>query len=387
MISKLFTNSVEGAFVARPNRFIVYVDTPEGIVVAHCPNPGRLQEILTPGRPVILEESPDPGRTTRFTLVAARYRANVVPLVSGRANSAVGDLVLPLLCPRAEKIVAEPSSPGGRFDFLVREGGSNTYVEVKACSLVEEGVAMFPDAPTTRGRRHIEELSETSRTEARPRIVFLIMNPEARVFVPNLHTDPDFARTLLAYSEEIAIHARSIRTSRDGDAVLTPAAIPVILDPVREAVKDRGSYLLIVRLDSDQDIAVGALGIRRFRRGYYVYAGSGMAGLSLRIARHKRRKKALRWHIDYLTKKASAIEGIPVYSGRDLECPLAHAVAEIADETVAGFGSSDCACPAHLFYFRTPPWDRHGFRRVVFRFRHREALAEYLQGIQFSPGA
>jgi len=118
-------------------------------------------------------------------------------------------------------------------------------------------------------------------------------------------------------------------------------------------VKDKGLYILLIHLPEGREIEVGALGSRPFRRGFYAYVGSALGGLQGRVARHLRRKKRRRWHIDYLLEHAHVKEvlTIPVEAKGEprLECTLARSLAE-GLYTIEGFGSSDCRCKGHLFY-------------------------------------
>ncbi|MFP4056913.1 MAG: GIY-YIG nuclease family protein [Candidatus Brocadiia bacterium] len=124
---------------------------------------------------------------------------------------------------------------------------------------------------------------------------------------------------------------------------------------------DRGAYCLLIGLEGERVATIGRLGRFRFPAGYYVYCGSAQRALAARLARHRRRSKALRWHIDYLLAlpgaRLLATRAYP--SDRRQECALNQAVQEQAGARVvaAGFGSSDCrsGCPAHLTCFPHRP--------------------------------
>jgi Uri superfamily endonuclease len=125
---------------------------------------------------------------------------------------------------------------------------------------------------------------------------------------------------------------------------------------------DRGAYCLLIRIEEDTEATVGRLGRFEFPTGYYVYCGSALRGVAARTARHQRRTKTLRWHIDYLLALPAArlVACVPYLSDRREECELNQAVQRRsgARVPVPGFGSSDCrsGCPAHLTYFaRRPP--------------------------------
>jgi len=112
-----------------------------------------------------------------------------------------------------------------------------------------------------------------------------------------------------------------------------------------------GSYLLLIKLDSDAEVVIGALGKRGFAAGRYVYIGSAMGGLEQRVARHLRSEKRLRWHIDHLLTVASEREALLVPSSMALECDLARLIASLPGAAaVKGFGCSDCRCSSHLFH-------------------------------------
>ena len=110
----------------------------------------------------------------------------------------------------------------------------------------------------------------------------------------------------------------------------------------------KGSYVLLLGLDTERSIPVGKLGYLPFPKAYYAYIGSAMNGFNARLARHLRAEKKLHWHIDYLLKKAEIDEIIICRSEERLECYLAQALAGIFS-SIPGFGSSDCKCQSHLF--------------------------------------
>jgi Uri superfamily endonuclease len=120
-----------------------------------------------------------------------------------------------------------------------------------------------------------------------------------------------------------------------------------------------GTYVLVIRMLRDTDVAVGRLGVVTFARGYYCYVGSalGPGGWRARLARHLRQGKKPHWHIDYLLGEALPIETWAASSAARLECTWARALLQLPGATppIRGFGSSDCQCPAHLIQFATRP--------------------------------
>jgi sugar fermentation stimulation protein A len=140
-------------------------------------------------------------------------------------------------------------------------------------------------------------------------------------------------------------------------------------DLVEREPYDRGSYIVVLRLPRDRRITVGGLGELKFRRGYYLYAGSAMKNLTQRLARHQRLIKNHHWHIDYLREHAGYIAGIPIRTSADIECEIAGALSGIAEWQVPGFGSSDCGCPTHLVGMAEDPFLKRPFSDLLLRFR------------------
>ncbi|MCK5153488.1 MAG: DNA/RNA nuclease SfsA [Spirochaetales bacterium] len=357
----------------RPNRFIVIAETSAGQIRAHCPNPGRLIEILTPGCKLIFQKSDNPKRKTPYSLVAAYYKDKVIPLNSVMANKAANELVIPMLFPNAEKVRPEQTFGKSRFDFLIQEGKQKTYLEVKSCTLVEEGRAMFPDAPTTRGSRHINELMEIEKNEenTKGRVLFIITHEDAEVFTPNIHTDPNFAFTLKKALKSIQVDFSSIKCEANGTASLVNLKVPVDMEPVKFAEEDSGIYMVIVKIKETKSIPTGKLEYSEYKSGYYVYAGSAKINLLGRIKRHKNRnKKKFHWHIDYLTANADEVKTFGIYTDRFSECDIAKGLENIGGRGIPKFGSGDCSCSSHLYYFKKDPIKDRAFLDFLHCLRH-----------------
>jgi sugar fermentation stimulation protein A len=250
---------------------------------------------------------------------------------------------------------------------------------------------MFPDAPSQRALKHLEELAALSAEGYICHVLFVIVHSSAEVFIPNLHTDPELAAGLSRYgaceskSGPVLIHAALLRSDSQGNAVLVKTSVQVDLSHGKLAESDSGSYLIVLHLEEAQDIEVGSLGMIRFKPGWYVYAGSAMKNLKSRISRHQRKiRKQKHWHLDYLTPHAKTpIKALPICSYRNLECELSSELEKLGGKPVrkrgtsgAGFGSSDCirGCASHLWYFARPPMQNRAFVEMLLRYRHRDAL-------------
>lgn len=117
----------------------------------------------------------------------------------------------------------------------------------------------------------------------------------------------------------------------------------------------KGVYLLLVQLTSDIDLKVGALGTRHLAEGYYVYVGSAQTNIEQRVSRHLKKEKRKFWHIDYLLDLTAAkiIKVLFKEADKTQECAVANKISEL-NETVVGFGCSDCNCKSHLFRAKKP---------------------------------
>ena len=384
---KVFSPDRDAVFVRRPNRFLIIARDGDAELACHCPNPGRLIEFVFPGMNLILEKRAETraAAKTQWTAVGIHYHGAVAPLFSARANAVAEQLILDTIIPGLREVHAEFLLGGSRFDFLcIDQQGNRHLVEVKACSLVEYGTAMFPDAPSLRALKHLEELAALSREGYTSHILFVIVHGGPERFIPNLHADPAFAAALgrLAYapppeaarrSGKTAVHAALIRCDAQGQAVLAKPFVPVDLSCGVLAEQNRGGYLLLVEIPQSQTVPVGALGTLPFSAGWYVYAGTARKNLSQRLNRHLRKtRKGRHWHIDYLTPYAGKLKALPILSYRNLECDLAHALEDLGGRAVAGFGASDCRCKSHCYYFAESPMENRRFVETLLRFRHVE---------------
>jgi sugar fermentation stimulation protein A len=369
----LFTDFIAGTFVERLNRFVIRCSLARNVVDAYLPNPGRLWELLLPGSTVYLVRGSPPGSGRLTHMAVAVEREGIPLLLHTHLNNAVAAaLIAKRKIPGLEDARvarAEVTVGNSRFDFLLERSGRPFYLEVKSCTLAGRTIAMFPDAVTERGRRHLEELAALSRQGTACGVLFLVHWPHARFFMPDYHTDLAFARTFTSTREDLTIKAVSLAWRPD--LTLSPeireAAIP--WDLIAREAHDSGSYLLLLHIPHDVTLPVGSLGEVPFSTGYYLYVGSARRGLTKRLERHMRKRTAVHWHIDYLKRYADRSTAIPIRSSTPLEHELAKAVARIADGHVKSFGSSDCACDSHLFRFTENPLRKQSFVDLLLHFR------------------
>jgi len=222
---------VEAQFLSRPNRFLGVVELGNERVECFIPSPGRMRELLFRGSRVVLMEAHGGNRTTEYDLLGVRLRgANV--LVDSRIPNR---LLLEALRERAvpigidySQVIPEPRVGRNRFDFELKDH-DGVLVEAKAVTLVEEGVAFFPDAPTSRGARHLRELTRLKERGRRGVVIFLIQRDDARAFAPNDKTDPAFGLALRnAVTAGVEVYAFSCKWK--GNEVSLGVPVEIRLD-------------------------------------------------------------------------------------------------------------------------------------------------------------
>lgn len=378
---KFFGPTEKALFISRPNRFVLLCKLGRRTVKAFLPNPGRLSELLLPETLIYLEKTSNPNRSLRYTAVALEREGHRIVLHTHKTNEVARYLIESGSVPplSEHKVIRREVTIGkSRFDFLLRKGKQETVLEVKSCTLFSKKVAMFPDAVTARGKKHLEELTRLSADGTSCAVLFLIHWPRAEVFLPDFHTDLEFARAMMDAKDKVRVFPISVEWGEDLTIVSgRTKVLPVLWEALEREAEDRGSYLILYYLPRKRLMDIGGLGRVSFKQGYYIYVGSAMKSLSKRVERHRRVRKKLHWHIDSLSAVAGFHAALPVRSEDDLECDLASAMRNISEWSVPGFGCSDCSCPSHLFGFSTDPMSTRAFHDVLQYFRMDRLLEKY----------
>lgn len=206
---------VEGSFLRRENRFRATVEVAGQIVPAHVPSPGRMAELLTPRRPVWLAPLNHPPRKTLYDLLLVAHAGVLVSVDSRRPNGLVVEAIAAgRLFPGYEQLEQEVFSGASRLDLRLAGPAGVCWVEVKSVNLVEDGLALFPDAPTVRGRRHLEELARLAQAGQRAVALFVVQREDAQAFAPHQRLDPAFAHALRqAHQAGVEVRAYGCRVT------------------------------------------------------------------------------------------------------------------------------------------------------------------------------
>ena len=190
---------IEGQFLERPNRFLSVVMVSGHKEFAHVPNPGRMKELLIPGVTVVLKKEDNPDRKTSYTLVMVYKNGVLVLLHTTLPNKLAATTIADGLLEEFrgyEVVRREVQYKNSRFDLLLSKDEKLCFVEVKSVSLVKGRTAMFPDAPTLRGTKHVHHLMDAMDDGYEAAILFLIQRHDADKFTTNDATDPKFAAAL-----------------------------------------------------------------------------------------------------------------------------------------------------------------------------------------------
>lgn len=187
---------VKGIFIKRPNRFEAEVLVNGKIEIAHVANTGRMSEMLTEGVEVILQKSDNPKRKTKYSLMFVKKRDSLICIKSALANNVFEDAFKNGKINWIKgKLQREVTYKNSRFDFLIT-GNENCFVEVKCGTYEENGILKFPDAPTSRGRKHIDELIDAKNNGFNGAIVIIGFMDYITEFTPNYKIDSEFGLKL-----------------------------------------------------------------------------------------------------------------------------------------------------------------------------------------------
>ncbi|MBN2336718.1 DNA/RNA nuclease SfsA [Candidatus Bathyarchaeota archaeon] len=214
---------IEATLRERPNRFLGVVDIDGGEEQCFIPNPGRMHELMVPGTTVYLLEKRGEHRKTGYDMTLVNYQGVLVCIDSRLPNRLLAEAVSQRLLPVFEGFTVKKTEPvfhDSRLDLLLSDGERQTLVECKSCTLVEDRLALFPDAPTKRGARHMRTLVK-ALGHGRAAVVFVIQRYDADEFRPNDSMDPEFGESLrYAASSGVEVYAFSTDVSLRGAEIL-----------------------------------------------------------------------------------------------------------------------------------------------------------------------
>lgn len=227
-----FPPLVEGRFIKRLNRFAALVDVDRREYLAHIPNSGRLGELLVPGyRTLLAPAPPHTARKTAYDLALVDTGGALASADARLPNRLVAEALAAGQLPQfAGYPEVQPESTFGdsRLDFRLTGPAGVCYVETKSVTLVEDGVALFPDAPTLRGVKHLHSLMAAQDAGCRAAVLFVVQRADADAFTPHDAADPLLGQTL-RQAVAAGVSAYAYRCHLDEQSIALADAIPVQL--------------------------------------------------------------------------------------------------------------------------------------------------------------
>lgn len=224
-----YENIQKAVFIDRPNRFIANIDIQGERELCHVKNTGRCRELLIPGAEIYVQCCDSPTRKTRYDLISVRRGDRLVNIDSGAPNRIFAEWVqCGGLFGNIALLRTEQTFGDSRFDFYAEADGKRAYIEVKGVTLERDGAALFPDAPTQRGVRHLNELIKCVEAGFDAYIVFVVQMEGAQRLEPNRGTHPQFAEAL-SRAVSSGVHALAIDCRVGENEITAERLLPVIV--------------------------------------------------------------------------------------------------------------------------------------------------------------
>ena len=197
-----YNKIVKAKFIERPNRFVAYCDINGKVEKVHVKNTGKCRELLVPGYEVYLEESNNPSRATKYSLIAVQRENKLINMDSQVPNKMVYEalkdksLVLPGFDEEITLLKPEKTYGNSRFDVYIEGKIKKAFIEIKGCTLEIDGVVKFPDAKTERGVKHVRELIKAREEGYLAYIIIVIQMEDVLYFTPNIEMHKEFGDVL-----------------------------------------------------------------------------------------------------------------------------------------------------------------------------------------------
>ena len=224
-----YTNIMAGKFLARPNRFIAHVEIAGREEIVHVKNTGRCKELLLPGATVYVQHFPEGKRKTKYDLIAVEKQNLLINMDSQAPNKVVQEWLMEQE-PFGKITYLKPECKHGdsRFDFYLETEAKKMFIEVKGVTLEENGVVLFPDAPTERGVKHVQELCHSLEQGYEAAIIFVVQMSGSRYFTPNRRTHAAFA-TALEQAAASGVQLLALTCAVTPDSLTINGKIPIHL--------------------------------------------------------------------------------------------------------------------------------------------------------------
>ena len=232
----IYENIVQGKFVSRPNRFIAHVEIDGEEHVVHVKNTGRCKELLVPGAVVYLEKSTNTSRSTAYDLIAVQKGERIINMDSQIPNKVVAEwLKEGTFFHDLVSLRPETTYGNSLFDLYVETSKEKVFIEVKGVTLEDEGEVRFPDAPSERALKHVDELIKAKQEGYRAILIFVIQMKGVKWFTPNVNTQPEFGESLIrAAKAGVEIYAYDCEVTPDTIVMNEPVPVALSSENLKE---------------------------------------------------------------------------------------------------------------------------------------------------------
>lgn len=220
----------KGVFIERPNRFIAHIEIEGSVEIVHVKNTGRCAELLIPGTVVYVQKAANPLRKTQWDLIAVEKEKRIVNMDSQITNYVVKEWIEQgNLFADITLLKTEVTYKKSRFDLYVEADGKKIFIEVKGVTLENEGVVKFPDAPSDRAVKHVNELVEAKKEGYEVYVFFVVQMKDVLYFTPNEVTHKAFAETLIEADKQ-GVHVVAYDCNVEGNSIVLRNQVPVVLE-------------------------------------------------------------------------------------------------------------------------------------------------------------
>ncbi len=221
-----YQNMVRGTFLKRPNRFIAHIQINGKEEICHVKNTGRCRELLIPGATVWCQKFDNSNRKTKFDLICVKKGDLLINMDSQAPNIAAKEWLLSGGLGEITDLKAEYTHGDSRFDFSFLKNGKRCFLEVKGVTLEHDGVCAFPDAPTTRGVKHLLGLTAAVKDGFGAYVLFVVQMADMKYLRPHDETDPAFGAALRAAAEAgVTVLAMYCAVTEDSMTIRLPLLV------------------------------------------------------------------------------------------------------------------------------------------------------------------
>ena len=224
-----YNNIQQATFLRRPNRFVAHIEVDGKEEICHVKNTGRCRELLADRATIYVQHHDDPKRKTKYSLIAVEKGDLLINMDSQASNKVVGEWLLEKEPFGKVKLLKPECTYGSsRFDFYLETETEKIFIEVKGVTLEEEGVVRFPDAPTERGVKHLQELCACVEAGYKAAVIFVVQMEGIKYFEPNEKTHPQF-REALRQAQKAGVQVFAYECKVTPSSLVIDKAIPVKL--------------------------------------------------------------------------------------------------------------------------------------------------------------